>query len=59
MSKQEFNPSEQILFDYLKEKGEELKYGEIKVFGLHGFEKEDEIVGYANDYLSEVQSDSV
>ncbi len=57
MSKQEFNPSEQILFDYLKEKGEVLKYQEIKDFGLHGFEKDPEIVGLANDYLSELQSD--
>lgn len=44
MSNQELNPSEQILFDYLKEKGEVLKHQEIRDFGLSGFEKDEKIV---------------
>jgi len=52
-----FNTSEDILFGYLKERGFELKQGEIRDFGLHGFEKDPEIIQMANDYLSEIQSD--
>ncbi|MCA6372198.1 MAG: hypothetical protein IM631_12535 [Cytophagales bacterium] len=45
-----------MLFDYLKEKGEVLKHQEIRDFGLSGFERDEKIVEYANDYLSELQS---
>lgn len=52
-----FNPSEQILFDYLKEKGEELAQQEIRDFGLNGYEEDSEIIQLANDYLSGIESD--
>ena len=51
------NPAEKALFEYLKEKGHTLSPSEIKDFSLHGHETDSQVIGYANDYISDIRTD--
>lgn len=51
------NKAEQILFEYLKNKGQSLSKSELRDFGLRGDESEDKIIEFGNDYLSELHSE--
>ncbi len=58
MNTTNLNSAEIHLYNYLKEQGYKLRIGQIRDFDLFGDETTNEIEGYADEFISDIDPDT-